>query len=84
MLPTIDKPGGMRDWFVALGTAIDKRRLEAPEKPPESESDGFFEALEAKTPEIWKDHAEADAVQVDPLQPQAMADPDLVDKGKSN
>lgn len=31
MLPGIDKPSGMRDWFVALGTAIDKRRLELPE-----------------------------------------------------
>lgn len=30
MLPEIDKPSGMRDWFVALGTAIDKRRLEEP------------------------------------------------------
>ena len=81
MLPDIDKPSGMRDWFVALGTAIDKRRLEDPPKPPETESDGFIEALEAKTPEVWKD-AEADAVQVDSLQPQTVENPDMVDKGK--
>ena len=81
MLPEIDKPSGMRDWFVALGTAIDKRRLEDPPKPAETESDGFIEALEAKTPEVWKD-AEADAVQVDSLQPQTVENPDMVDKGK--
>lgn len=81
MLPDIDKPSGMRDWFVALGTAIDKRRLEDPPKPPETESDGFIEALEAKTPEVWKD-VEADSFQVDPLQPQTMENPDLVDTGK--
>lgn len=79
MLPEIDKPSGMRDWFVALGTAIDKRRLEAPPKPAENESDGFMEALEAKTPEVWKDvDAEADAVQVDSVQSEAMASTDLV------
>lgn len=32
MLPGVDKPSGMRDWFIALGTAIDKRRLESPPK----------------------------------------------------
>lgn len=83
MLPTIDKPNGMRDWFVALGTAIDKRRLEDPPKPAENESDGFMEALDAKAKEIWKDHAEADPVQVDPLQPEAMADSHLVEQSKS-
>jgi len=81
MLPDIDKPSGMRDWFVALGTAIDKRRLEEPQKIAENESDGFFEALEAKTPEIWKDvDAEADAVQVDPIQHQTVEAPHLVDQ----
>lgn len=83
MLPSIDKPNGMRDWFVALGTAIDKRRLEDPPKPAENESDGFMEALDAKAEEIWKDHAEADPVQVDPLQPEAMADSHLVEQSKS-
>ena len=38
MLPDIDKPSGMRDWFVALGTAIDKRRLEDPEKDREEDA----------------------------------------------
>lgn len=52
MLPEIDKPSGMRDWFVALGTAIDKRRLEAPEK------DGEEDALERLISAI-EDHAEA-------------------------
>lgn len=83
MLPSIDKPSGMRDWFVALGTAIDKRRLEDPPKPAENESDGFMEALDAKAEEIWKDHAEADHVQVDPPQPEAMADSHLVEQSKS-
>ncbi len=78
MLPTIDKPNGMKDWFVALGTAIDKRRLESPPEPPKGESDGFLEALTAKTPEVWKD-VEADTVQVDAVQSEAMADTDLVD-----
>ena len=78
MLPTIDKPSGMRDWFVALGTAIDKRRLESPPEPPKGESDGFLEALDAKTPEVWKD-AEADPVQVDPIQPETVANPHVVD-----
>ena len=36
ILPTIDKPAGMRDWFVALGTAIDKRRLEQPKEEGKS------------------------------------------------
>jgi hypothetical protein len=36
MLPEIDKPSGMRDWFVALGTAIDKRRLEQPKSENKS------------------------------------------------
>lgn len=84
MLPTIDKPNGMRDWFIALATAIDKRRLEDPPKPNEGESDGFLEALETKASDIWKDHAEANAVQVDPVQPEAMADTDLVDQSKPN
>ena len=80
MLFEIDKPSGMRDWFVALGTAIDKRRLEEPQKPPEDESDGFMEALGLKTPEVWKDFdAEANAVQVDSLQHKTMETPDLVD-----
>ncbi|MDD4488847.1 MAG: helix-turn-helix domain-containing protein [Methanothrix soehngenii] len=83
MLPTIDKPSGMRDWFIALATAIDKRRLEDPPKPNEGESDGFLEALETKASDIWKDHAEADPVQVDPIQPEAMAHPDLVEQSKS-
>jgi hypothetical protein len=75
----------MRDWFVALGTAIDKRRLEAPPKIEENESDGFMEALEQKTPEVWKDvDAEADAVQVDPLQPKTVATPHVVDPKKPN
>lgn len=30
MLDSIDKPSGMKDWFVAVGIAIDKRRLEQP------------------------------------------------------
>lgn len=81
MLPTIDKPNGMRDWFVALGTAIDKRRLESPPEPPKGESDGFLEALASKTPEVWKD--EADTIQMDPLQSEAMADPHLVEQSKS-
>jgi len=38
MLPEIDKPSGMRDWFVALGTAIDKRRLEDPQKSGEEDA----------------------------------------------
>jgi len=81
MLPTIDKPSGMRDWFVALGTAIDKRRLEAPAKAEETESDGFMEALEKKTPDVWKDvNAEADPVQVDPIQHKAVETSDLVDR----
>ncbi|MDY0413100.1 helix-turn-helix domain-containing protein [Methanothrix soehngenii] len=84
MLPTIDKPSGMRDWFIALATAIDKRRLEDPPKPNEGESDGFLEALETKASDIWKDHAKADTVQVDPIQPEAMAHPDLVEQSKPN
>jgi hypothetical protein len=80
MLPGIDKPSGMRDWFVALGTAIDKRRLEAPPKTEGNESDGFMEALEQKTPEVWKDvDAEADTVQVDSLQPKTVEASHLVD-----
>jgi hypothetical protein len=78
MLPTIDKPSGMRDWFIALATAIDKRRLESPPEPPKGESDGFLEALDAKTPEVWKD-AEADTVQMDPIQPETMANTHVVD-----
>lgn len=80
MLPGIDKPSGMRDWFVALGTAIDKRRLEAPPKMEENESDGFMEALEQKTPEVWGDiDAEAGAVQVDPIQQKTVEASNLVD-----
>ena len=84
MLPTIDKPNGMRDWFIALATAIDKRRLEDPPKPNEGESDGFLEALETKATDIWKDYAKADTVQVDPIQPETVADTDLVDQSKSD
>lgn len=84
MLPTIDKPSGMRDWFIALATAIDKRRLEDPPKPNEGESDGFLEALETKATDIWKDHAKADPVQVDPVQPETVANTNLVDQSKPN
>lgn len=57
----------------------DKRNVTIPQK---TESDGFLEALAAKTREVWRDHAKADAVQVDPIQPEAMADTDLVDQCK--
>lgn len=46
MLPEIDKPSGMRDWFVALGTAIDKRRLEAPQTVGKTKLDQLIELME--------------------------------------
>lgn len=68
LLPGIKKAKDMRFWAIALGTLIDKRRLEEPPTPP-TENDGFIEALEKKVPEIWQgveeQHAENNSVQVD-------------------
>ena len=80
ILPECAYAKGMMEWSSALERLLEMRRYEEPPKPPETEGDGFYEALEAKVPEIWKDvDAEANAVQVDSLQHKTMETPDLVD-----
>lgn len=81
ILPETCDAKEIMEWSSALERLLGQRRQEAPPTPPSNESDGFFEALEAKTPEIWKDvDAEADAVQVDPIQHQTVEAPHLVDQ----
>ncbi len=77
MLPEIDKPSGMRDWFVALGTAIDKRRLEDPGKGEETESDEYLAAVRATAKDDWNE--EASALQVVPSEQEAAPSNELVD-----
>ncbi len=72
ILPNIKKAKDMRFWAIALGTLIDKRRLEEPAPPP-TENDGFMEALEKKVPEIWQgveeQRAETNSIQMDSSEP---------------
>lgn len=77
MLPEIDKPSGMRDWFVALGTAIDKRRLEDPGKGEETESDEYLAAVRATAKDDWKE--EASALQVGSSEQETAPGNELVD-----
>ena len=58
LLPTIDKSSGMRDWFVAVGIGIDKRRLEDPPKGTNGTAaiDAYIEEL---SHEAAKDEQEA-------------------------
>ena len=60
LLPTIDKTSGMRDWFVAVGIGIDKRRLEDPPKGTNGTAaiDAYIEELSR---EAAKDEQEAKA-----------------------
>lgn len=51
MLPGIDKPSGLKDWFIALGIGIDKMRLE---DPPQSTNE--IDLLTKFTEEL-EDHA---------------------------
>jgi predicted transcriptional regulator len=69
MLPGIDKPSGMRDWFISLGTAIDKRRLEEP-KGSQAESD-----LLDKFVSDLDDHANAILAKAGRSLPQSSEDP---------
>lgn len=74
MLPAIDKPSGMRDWFVALGTAIDKRRLEAPDKGGEEDAlDKLINAIDGHAEEIVSPEASGSV----PGLPQDPANPDV-------
>lgn len=60
---------------------IDKREILEPPAPLKAEDDGFFSELECKAEEVWQDvDAQDFPVQVDPTKPQAMANPNLVDK----
>jgi hypothetical protein len=52
LLPGIDKPSGMRDWYVALGVAIDKRRLEQPNGTVKSGLAEIREKLKAEREEL--------------------------------
>jgi hypothetical protein len=81
ILPETCDAKEIMEWSSALEKLLGQRRQEAPPTPPSNESDGFFEALEAKTPEIWIDvDAEVDVVQVDPIQHQTVEAPHLVDQ----
>jgi len=52
MLDSIDKPSGMRDWYVALGVAIDKRRLEQPNGTVKSGLAEIREKLKAEREDL--------------------------------
>jgi hypothetical protein len=83
ILPKTNYSKGMNEWTASLERLFNQRREEERATPPAAESDGFFEALETKTPEIWKDvDAQANPIQVAALQLETVATDDMVDQEK--
>lgn len=63
---------------------IDKREILEPPTPLKIEDDGFISALESKSEEVFDDIDDNIPLQMDCPKPQAMADPNLVDKELSD
>jgi hypothetical protein len=81
ILPKSRYPKGMMEWTSALERLLEQRRKETGAGGDKTESDGFFEALEAVSPDIWAGIDASDyTVSVGTIQPQAMANTDLVDE----
>jgi len=80
ILPKSRYPQGMMQWTAALERLLEERRKEVGAGGDNIESDGFFEALETVSPEIWEGIDASDyAVPVGAVQPETMAAPHLVD-----
>jgi hypothetical protein len=71
----------LKAFATTYAIMVDKREILEPPVPLTVEDDGFFSDLESKADDVWQDvDAQDFPVQVDATKPQAMADPDLVDK----
>jgi hypothetical protein len=74
-------PSDLKNLIISYGILSDKRELIEPPVPLKTEDDGFFSELECKAEEVWQDiDAQDISVSMDTPKPQAMANPNLVDK----
>lgn len=79
-LPDIYSPKGFSEWSSALERLLNQRRMEAPSTPIDPEDDGFMQALESKTLEVWHDAPDI-PLQMDPAEHSPVENTNLVGAG---
>jgi hypothetical protein len=72
-------PSDLKSLALTYAIMVDKREILEPAAPLTLEDDGFMDALDTKSSEVWSD-AQDISVSMDTPKHQAMANIDLVDK----